>query len=237
MIKNGSVKTVKRIGILGGISYESTIKYYDSILQKYYENFGDYNYPEIVIFSLNFQKVIEYEISGEKEEYIRYLMSGINALENCGANFIIMSANSVHAVFKELQELSKIPILSIVKPTVEIAKQLKMKKLLLLGIKYTMQSTFYQDYCKKLGIEIITPSNDDQDIIDKIIFDELVIGFFKQESKMKLIQIIEKFNDIDGVILGCTELPLILDQKDTEKLLLDTIDLHVDATFDFYLKL
>ncbi|MFW9828666.1 MAG: aspartate/glutamate racemase family protein [Candidatus Thorarchaeota archaeon] len=228
---------MKRIGILGGMSFESTINYYDLILRKYYEKFNDYNYPEIIIFSLNFQKVIDYELSGESEEYIKYLMSGINALENSEANFIIMAANSVHAVYEELQELSEIPILSIVEATAERAKRLNMKKLLLLGIKFTMQSTFYQDYCQELGIEVITPSNEDQDIIDKIIFNELVIGFFKQESKMKLIQIIEKFIDVDGVILGCTELPLILDQKDTKKVLLDTIELHVDATFDFYLKL
>jgi aspartate racemase len=228
---------VKRIGILGGMSYESTIKYYDLILRKYYEKFNDYNYPEIVIFSLNFQKVSDYEISGEKDEYIKYLMSGVNALENSGVNFIIIAANSAHAVYEELQELSEITILSILKATAERAKQLNMKKLLLLGIKFTMQSTFYQEYCQKLGIEIITPSNEDQDIIDKIIFNELVIGFFKQESKMILIHIIEKYFDVDGVILGCTELPLILDQKDTKKVLLDTLELHVDATFDFYLKL
>lgn len=225
---------MKRIGILGGISYESTIKYYDLILCKYYEKFNDYNYPEIIIFSLNFQKVIDHEKSGEKEEYIRYLMSGINALENGEVSFIIMSANSVHSVYEELQELSEIPILSIVKATAEKANQLNMKKLLLLGIKYTMQSTFYQGYCKKLGIEVITPSNDDQNTIDKIIFDELVIGFFKQESKQKLLQIIENY-EVDGVILGCTELPLILTQNDTKIKLLDTLRIHVDATLDYYL--
>jgi aspartate racemase len=228
---------VKRIGILGGMSYESTIKYYNLILQKYFEKFNDYNYPEIVIFSLNFQKVIDYEVNGDFQNYIYYLMSGINALEKSGASFIVMAANSVHAIYEDLQKLSKLPILSIVKATAEKANQENMENLLLLGIKFTMQSTFYHDYFKKLNIDVITPSDDDQEIIDKIIFDELVLGCFKQESKMKLVNIIEKFADIDGVILGCTELPLILTQKDTEKILLDTIELHIEATLDFYLKL
>lgn len=227
---------MERIGILGGMSYESTIKYYDLILQKYYEKFKDYNYPELVIFSLNFQKVINYELKGEKDKYIDYLMSGIKSLESAGVSLIVMAANSPHVVYENLTKLTKIPILSIVKATAEKAQRENMKKLLLLGIKFTMQSTFYQDYCRKLGIEVITPSEEDQNIIDKIIFDELVIGFFRQESKKKLLQIINTYA-VDGVILGCTELPLILTQKDTDIKLLDTVELHVEATLDYYLSL
>ncbi len=92
-----------RIGILGGMSYESTIKYYDLIFQKYFEKYNDYNYPEVVIFSLNFQKVIDYEFDNEKEKYIEYLMSGIKSLENAGVSFIVMSANSPHAVYEDLE--------------------------------------------------------------------------------------------------------------------------------------
>ncbi len=233
----GGLKIVYRIGILGGMSYESTIKYYDLLLEKYYEKYNDYNYPEVLIFSLNFQKVINLEHEDDKSYYIEYLMEGINALEKGGVSFIVMAANSPHAVYEELAKLSKVPILSIVKATAEKARQENMKKLLLLGIKFTMQSTFYQDYCRKLGIEVITPSNEEQDVIDKIIFDELVIGFFKQESKKVLLQIINNYANVDGVILGCTELPLILTQKDINKTLLDTLEVHVKATLDYFLAL
>ena len=228
---------MKRIGILGGISYESTIRYYDLILQKYYEKNNDYRYPEIVIFSLNFQKVIDYELSGERDKYIDYLMSGIHSLENSGVNFIVMAANSPHAVYEELQKFSKIPILSIVKATVDKAQYENMKKLLLLGIKFTMKSTFYQKYCQNLGIEVVTPSEEEQNAIEKMIFDELVIGFFKKKSKEKLLQIINNYKDVDGVILGCTELPLILKQQDTEIKLLDTIELHVEAILNYFFEL
>ncbi|MFW9819284.1 MAG: aspartate/glutamate racemase family protein [Candidatus Thorarchaeota archaeon] len=228
---------MKKIGILGGISYESTIKYYEMILEKFYDKFHNYHYPEIVIYSLDFQKLTDLENQNEKEKYIEYLMSGIKSLENARVTFIIIAANSPHAVFDDLEMLSEVPILSIVKATAEKAKQEKMKKLLLLGIKFTMKSTFYQDYCKKLGIEVITPSDDEQNTIENIIFNELVIGFYKKESKKELLRIIKNFNDLEGVILGCTELPLILTQRDTDLKLLDTLELHVDATLDYFLKL
>ena len=227
---------MKRIGILGGMSYESTLKYYSLILQKYFEKFNDYQYPEIVIFSLNFQKLIDYELGDDREKYIEYLMSGIKSLEKSGVNFIIMAANSPHAVFEELNNLSNIPILSIVKATIKKAKHENMEKLLLLGIKFTMQSSFYQNYCKTLGIEVITPTEAEQDEINAIIFDELVVGLFKQESKIKLKQIINNYK-VDGVILGCTELPLILNQKETDVKLLDTVELHTEATLNYYLSL
>ena len=140
---------MNRIGILGGMSYESTIKYYDLILEKYYEKFNDYNYPELFIFSLNFQKLTDYELGNNKAKYVEYLTSGIKSLENGGVSFIVMAANSPHAVYEDLDKLAKVPILSIVKATAEKAQQEKMKKLLLLGIKFTMQSTFYQEHCKE----------------------------------------------------------------------------------------
>ena len=229
-------KEMNRIGILGGMSYESTLKYYDLILQKYYDRFNDYNYPEIVIFSLNFQKVIDYELGDDKVKYIEYLMTGIKSLEKSGVSFIVMAANSPHAIYEELEKSSEVPILSIVKATISKAKQENMKKLLLIGIKFTMQSTFYQEHSKKFGIEVITPKNEEQDEINSIIFDELVIGFFKQESKQRLLQIINEYK-VDGVILGCTELPLILNQKDTDIKLLDTVELHTEEILNYYLSL
>jgi aspartate racemase len=188
----------------------------------------------MVIFSLNFQKVIEYELKGNKVQYIEYLMKGIKSLENAGASLIIMAANSPHAVYDELKERIETKILSIVEATADIAKKEKIKKLLLLGIKFTMQSTFYQDFFKKVGMEIITPIEEEQNEIDKIIFNELVIGDFREESKERILEIINKYN-VESVILGCTELPLLIKQKDLKIKLLDTVDIHVDKTLDYFL--
>jgi len=226
---------MKKIGILGGMSYESTIRYYDSILQMYYDNYSDYNYPEILIYSLNFQKVIDYELGNDTPKYIDYLMSGINSLQNGGADFIIMAANSPHAVYDELTQKAEIPILSIVQATAEKAFKMKLNKLLLIGIKFTMQSSFYQRIFENSNMRVITPADIEQDLIDKIIFEELVIGKFKNESKQKLLKIIHNYK-VDGVILGCTELPLILHKNDTSIKLLDTIEIHVEATLKYAMK-
>ncbi|MEJ2276399.1 MAG: amino acid racemase [Candidatus Lokiarchaeota archaeon] len=226
------MKNKKRIGILGGISYESTIKYYSIIHTEYYRKFNNYDYPEIVIFSLNFGKVIDLEYSNDREAYINYLLEGINSLESAGVDVILMAANSVHSIYKELNELSKIPILSIVKTTAEEAMKLNLKKLLLLGIKLTMNSEFYMDYFNKLNIDIITPNRKERDQIEEIIFQELVKGEFKIESKKQLLRIIGDYN-IDGVILGCTELPLIIHQEDLDVQVLNTLKLHALAGLNY----
>ncbi|NVM16880.1 MAG: amino acid racemase [Candidatus Lokiarchaeota archaeon] len=225
---------MKKVGILGGMSYESTIKYYDLFLQKYYDRYHDYDYPEILIYSFNFQKVIDYELGDDEDIYVDYLMTGINSLEKGGVNFIVMAANSPHAVYDKLVLRSKVPILSIVETTAEKAQQENLKKLLLLGIKFTMQSSFYKEYFAKLDMEVITPIDSEQDIVNQIIFDELVIGKFSKESKQMLLKIINNYN-VDGVILGCTELPLVLQQNDTNIILLDTLELHVEAALQYCL--
>ena len=226
---------MKKIGILGGMSYESTIKYYDLLLQKYYDEYNDYNYPEILIYSLNFQKVIDYELGNDTPKYVDYLMGGINSLQKGGADFIIMAANSPHAVYDDLVEKTNLPILSIVEATAEKALELGLNKLLLIGIKFTMQSSFYQRIFEKFNMQVITPEDIEQDLIDQIIFDELVIGKFKNESKQKMLEIIHNY-DVDGVILGCTELPLIFHKNDTSIKLLDTIEIHVEAALKFAMR-
>jgi aspartate racemase len=228
-------REMKKIGILGGMSYESTIKYYDLLLQKYYDENNDYNYPEILIYSLNFQKVIDYELGNETPKYVDYLMSGINSLQNGGADFIVMAANSPHAVYDDLVQKAEVPILSIVKATAEKALEMGLNKLLLIGIKFTMQSSFYQRIFENSNMQVITPEDIEQDLIDQIIFDELVIGKFKNESKQKLLEIIHNY-EVDGVILGCTEIPLMLHKNDTNIKLLDTIEIHVEATLKFAMR-
>lgn len=225
----------KRIGIIGGISHESTIKYYEYILKKYYARKRNYHYPEMVIFSLDLKKLMEFEDREDMDGYIHYIREGIKALEKAGAEFIVIAANSPHSVFEVVEKMASVPMISIVEVAAREAEKWDMKKLLLIGIKYTMQSSFYQDVFKKHGMEVITPSEEEQDEINKIVFNELVLGIFKKETRIKLINMIKNYK-VDGVILGCTELPLILDQEDTEVKLLNTLVLHARAALDFALK-
>ena len=224
----------KRIGILGGMSHESTLTYYDFFHKKYYEKYHNCDYPEIAVYSLNFQKIIDFEHNGDKQGYIKYLMQGIQGLTNAGADFVIMAANSPHALFPELVEQSKVPMISIAEETIKKAKKDRMKRLLLTGIKYTMQAPFYKEVGKKYGIEIVTPSGKEQDRINSIIFDELCLGVFKENSKKRILSIIESY-PLDGVILGCTELPLLIEQKDTSIPLLNTSEIHVEAALEYAL--
>ncbi len=224
----------KRIGILGGISHESTIEYYKLIHEIYYQQYRNYNYPEIVIYSLDFQKFTDYEDTGDKIGYREYIMLGIRALEKAGVDFVIMAANSPHAVFKEVQNQTNLLMLSIAEVTAKHAKNEDMRVLLLLGIKFTMQSSFYHEVCKNHRIKVIVPTDEEQNEINKIIFEELVIGVFKKDSKDRLLSIMDQYR-VDGVILGCTELPLLLKQDDTNVKLLNTMELHVKAALKYAL--
>jgi aspartate racemase len=222
----------KRIGILGGISHESTIEYYRLLQRKHFERKKNYYYPEIVIFSLDFQHFTDFEDAGNREGYIGYIMEGISSLERAGVDFILMAANSPHAVFDDVEKLAQVPMLSIVKVTTEAAKKAGVKKLLLLAVSFTVQSLIYQKTCQELGITVVVPSREEQDEVNRIIFKELTIGVLKRDSKNKLLEIINN-HEVDGVILGCTELPLVLRQEDSNKKLFDTVELHIDAAFEY----
>ena len=225
---------MKRIGILGGISHESTAVYYQRLHAEYFARRQDYYYPEVIVYSLNFQKFTDYEDRGELEPYVEYILQGLDALQRAGADFALMAANSPHAVFPQVAAQTTLPLLSIVEVTAQAAQARGLRRLLLLGIRFTMQATFYADVCARYGIDVITPDADEQNIIDRIIFEELVVGNFRAESRQLLLRIIEQY-PVDGVILGCTELPLLLRASDTTTPLLDTLTLHVKATVDYAL--
>ncbi len=224
----------KVIGILGGISPESTRVYYERLIKGYYERYQNYYYPRIILYSLDFQAFTDFENNGDTAGYIGEIMAGIEGLQRAGADFILMAANSPHAVFEQLQPLARVPLLSIVEVTAEAARQRGWRRLLLLGIKFTMQASFYQTIGRRYGLQIIVPSPTEQAEIDRIIFAQLSIGLFKAESRARLVDIIQAY-PVDGVILGCTELPLLLQQVDTVTPLLDTLDLHVNAALDYAL--
>ncbi len=225
---------MKRIGILGGISHESTAVYYQRLHAEYFARRQDYYYPEVIVYSLNFQKFTDYEDWGEMEPYVEYILQGLDALQQAGADFALMAANSPHAVFPQVAAQTTLPLLSIVEVTAQAAQARGLRRLLLLGIRFTMQATFYADVCARYGIDVITPDADEQNIINRIIFEELVVGNFRAESRQLLLRIIEQYA-VDGVILGCTELPLLLRASDTTTPLLDTLTLHVKAAVDYAL--
>jgi aspartate racemase len=225
---------MKRIGILGGISPESTRLYYEQIVRSYHARRGDYYFPEIVIISLNFQRFTDLENRGDTEGYVREILSGVEALQRAGADFVLMAANSPHAVFDIISKRAAVPLLSIVDVTLDHARRLGLRRLLLLGIKFTMQAGFYPEAGARRGMELLVPAEEEQDEVDRIIFQELAVGRVLPASRERLLKIVAGY-DVEGAILGCTELPMILRQEDTSLPLLNTLALHAEAALDYAL--
>ena len=226
---------MKKIGILGGISLSSTIEYYRRITDLYYERFGDYYYPEIVIDSLNFQYFTDMENEGRMDEYEAYILKGLLNLKNAGADFAIMAANSPHSVLHKISDKSPLPILSIMESVAKRASELNIKNILLTGILYTMKGDFYPLELERYGIKTIVPDDEEKSLIDNIIFRELVRGIVSPLSRERFISIIEAYKDADAVLLGCTELPLLVSQQNTDKIILNSLEIHSRDALEYAL--
>ena len=222
---------MKKIGIVGGLSPESTILYYKHIINKYYELMKNYDFPEILIYSISFEKFSS-SMKENRGKAIEEILKALHALKKAGADFAIISANTPHIFFDDIKKKAGLPLISIIDATIKKAKEFNLKNLLLLGTLFTMNSKNFKESFEKSGIKIIVPSDDEKNTINEIIFKELAKGLIKEESKEKIIKIIKKY-EVDGVILGCTELPLILSQKDIDMKLLDTAAIHAEEALTY----
>ncbi|MCD6573539.1 MAG: amino acid racemase [Thermoplasmata archaeon] len=216
---------MKKIGVVGGLSPESTILYYNHIVKRYYEIKGNYNFPEIIIYSLSFGKFSE---AVKRKNAPEEILKALEALKKAGADFAIISANTPHIFFDEIADASPLPVISIIDATIEKAKEYGLRKLLLLGTIFTMESEYFKNEYEKNGIEIVVPSKEERKVVNEIIFNELAKGIVKEKSRKRLLEIVESYNEVDGIILGCTELPLILQQEHVSKKLLDTATIHAE---------
>lgn len=228
----------RRIGILGGISHESTAAYYLRIHQLYLAQMGDYAFPEVVVYSLNFQRFTDYENRGDVAGYVAYIGEGLAALGRAGVDFALMAANSPHSRFDAVAQAAPVPLLSITDVTAAAAAADGAKRLLLLGIGYTMRGDFYSKALAQVGVDVVTPSEADQVLVDRLIFEELAQGRFTEHNRTLLNDVIERSHavtPVDGVILGCTELPLLMQQAHSRLRLYDTLALHCAAALDWAL--
>ena len=228
------MQNYKRIGILGGISPQSSALFYKKIIEKHYQKSQDHYYPEIFMFSVNFGKIKDCQKKPDQTEYINELVKGIDSLERAGADFAVIASNTPHRVFNEIEKKTSIPLLSIVDSTADYAIKNGFKNLLLLGTVYTMKEKFYKNGLKAKNIHAVVPSEVEQEMINNIIFNELVVGDVENISKNAVLEIINK-HSVDAVILGCTELSLLITDRDTDIPLIDTTDVHAEATLNYAL--
>jgi len=229
---------MKTVGLLGGMSYESTLVYYQKINQDIQKRYGGSHSAQILMYSFDYARLETLLIEDKWDCIINELVDKGLKLKQAGADFIVLCANTMHLVADEVEKKVGLPLIHIAKATRTYAIEHKMKKVLLLGTTYTMNSPLYNNLFKEKEIEVITPSPREKALIHRTIYQELIKGIYLSESKQKFLDIISNYQKqhIDGVILGCTEIPLLIKQEDTETPILNTMDLHIDSIISYIIK-
>ncbi|HOP62070.1 MAG TPA: amino acid racemase [Spirochaetota bacterium] len=229
---------MKKCGIIGGISPEATVDYYKGIINGYREIITDGSYPEIIVHSIDMTKMISFIQEGDRPGLVDYISSAVNSLKDGGADFALMSSNTPHIAFNEIEKESPIPMISIVRETGAEASRRGLKRCGLLGTTFTMKSGFYDSVFEEMDISVAVPDPGSQETVHEIIFGELVFGKVTDNSRKKLMDIISGMisaERIDSVILGCTELPLILKKKESDSTgipFLNTTAIHIKSVID-----
>ena len=222
---------MKTVGIVGGIAPESTIEYYRQTITAYREHSSAGNYPSIIINSINLRRMIDLITANELAAVTEYLLDAIGKLARAGADFAVLASNTPHIVFDELRARASLPLISIVETACAEAETLGMKRVGLFGTRFTMQASFYPNVFSRAEIEIILPNEAEQDYIHAHYMDELINGIFLPETKERLLRIVDQLSErsqVEGIILGGTELPLILRDGEHNGIpFLDTTRIHV----------
>lgn len=228
---------MKTIGLIGGMSWESTVSYYESINKKVQEELGGLHSAKCILYSVDFYEIEKYQSMGQWEKAGEILLDIGRKLERAGADCIVLCTNTMHKVTDIIINGIDIPFIHIGESTVDRILENNIKKVGLLGTKYTMEEDFYKSKIVERNIDVIIPEIEDIEIINNIIFDELCLGIIRENSKIKFIEIINKLmeNGAEGIILGCTEIGLLLKQEDIKIPLFDTTKIHVEKAVEFAL--
>lgn len=228
---------MKTIGLIGGITWLSTLDYYRLINQKINEQLGGVHSAQILLSSVDFNEVKRLTLADDWNGLANMMSREANRLQQAGANCILIGANTMHNIAEAVQSSIRIPLINIAVETGKEIQKLKIKKVALLGTRYTMQLPFYKNVLAKQGIETIVPNEADMEYINTAIYEEMGKGIFLPERKTEIIRIIHELNNegAEAVILGCTEIPILIKQEDSSIPVFDTVAIHVDAAVRFAL--
>ena len=229
---------LKTIGLIGGMSWESTITYYKIINETVKERLGGLHSAKCILYSVDFQEIEECQANGNWEKSGEILGEAAYNLEKAGADFIVICTNTMHKVVNQIKEKISIPILHIAEMTAEKILEKGLKNIALLGTKYTMEQDFYKSKLIEKGINVIIPDKNDIEIINKVIYDELCLGTINSNSKKKFLEIVDKLRSkgAEGIILGCTEIGLLIKNEDTDVPLFDTAIIHAEQAAIYSIK-
>ncbi|MBY0476787.1 MAG: aspartate/glutamate racemase family protein [Chitinophagaceae bacterium] len=228
---------MKTIGLIGGITWLSTMDYYRLLNQKVNEQLGGVASAKLLISSVNFEEIKALTITNDWDVLANIMSSEAKKLEAAGASCILMGANTMHHIADQVQASINIPLIHVAEETGKQIVKLNLKKVALLGTKYTMQLPFYKNKLAEQGIETILPNETEMEYINSVIYNEMDKGIFLQESKENFIQIIHQLKaaGAEGVILGCTEIPILIKQEDSPIPVFDTTAIHAAAAVNFAL--
>ena len=232
-------KAMKAIGLVGGMSWESTLEYYRVINQYTKERLGGFHSAKIVLYSVDFAEVESQQHEARWDDLTRLMTDAAQRVERAGAELLLICTNTMHKMADDVQGGIRIPILHIVDATVEAIKSRSIKKVGLLGTRFTMEQDFYkQRLVRNHGLEVIIPEEKEREDIHRILYNELCLGEIKEASKGVFQNIIAGLasRGARGIILGCTEIPLLVSQEDYKIPLFDTTTLHARAAVDFALE-
>ena len=230
---------MKTTGLIGGMSWESSIEYYQIINEAVRAKLGGLHSAKCIMYSVNFAEIEPLQHQAKWNEATQLMIAAAKSVERGGADFVIFCTNTMHKVADEVQKHIQIPILHIADATAERIKAQGMKKVGLLGTKFTMEGDFYKDrLIQKHNLEVMIPTAVEREIVHRVIYDELCVGEIKQSSKMKYMDIIERFaqDGAEGIILGCTEIGLLVKKEDSRVLLFDTTRIHAEAAVEYALE-
>jgi aspartate racemase len=230
---------VRKLGLVGGMGPESTIPYYHDIVYGVQKRLGRSEFPPLVIESVNVFDILKFCTAEDYGALTDYLLSSIEHLAAAGADFAAMAANTPHIVFDELQRRSPIPLLSIVEATCAEAQRRGIRRLALLGTIFTMEGEFFKAPFRRAGIEILVPDGEERRYISDRIYGELELGIVKPETLEGFQRVIRRLGDQEGaeaLVLGCTELPMLLNDQVSPLPCLDTVEIHVRAIVDEILR-
>lgn len=220
---------MKTIGLLGGMSWESTALYYKQINEEVKKQLGGLHSAKVVIYSVDFDEIEKLQHQGKWDETAKILSEAAKNIQNASADFLVICTNTMHKVAPTIQEHIDIPILHIANATGKKLQEEGIKRVGLLGTAFTMQQDFYKDTIQtNFDIEVIVPNEEDIKIVHKIIYEELCLGTIKESSKKEYLRIIDSLSSYgaQGVILGCTEIGMLVSQEDTQIKLFDTTYIH-----------
>ena len=227
---------MKKIGIIGGLGPESTVDYYKEIIKAFNTDYTEMAYPEIIVYSANLNDFMAFVSKEDWDGLSEWLLGKISCLHKAGAEFAAIASNTPHVVFDIVNSNSPLPLLSIVEMTCNRAEELGLKRVGLMGTKLTMESTFYKTPFISKGIEVVVPNDAEQQLIHHKLFSEIEVGIIKDSTRMEFLAIIKRMvdeNQIDSLILGCTELPLILTESQFGIPFLNTSAIHCESIINY----